>query len=210
MRRIHWPRLRRRLLIASSLLLVLLGLWVARRPLLRSLGTALLQTDPPAQADAIFILAGNAWNRAPRAAELYHAGYAPVVYCLGKQVPSLLAAAGLPYTEAELNANVLRKHHLPDSAIRLFPKGTSTWEESRAIRRHAREAGFERILIVSSDFHTRRIQYVFRDFGAAGIDARILAASSQSFDLRHWWQHEKGVIHVNNEYVKRLYYWLKY
>jgi hypothetical protein len=66
-------------------------------------------------------------------------------------------------------------------------------------------------MVLSSKLHTHRINEVFRKkLKDAGITLVVRGAPSSQFDEMHWWQSENGLIAVNNEWIKRMYYWWKY
>ena len=72
-------------------------------------------------------------------------------------------------------------------------------------------AGYERVLVISSLFHLRRIGQVFEaPFAQEGITVLLHGAPSDQFDEARWWQYEEGLIMLNNEYVKLLYYAWRY
>jgi hypothetical protein len=103
------------------------------------------------------------------------------------------------------------RHGVPDSLAVALDKGTSTWEESGFILEDARANGYDTVMILSSRFHLRRIAYVFRErFRAQGITVVLQGAPNGPFDDERWWDAEEGLLFVNNEYVKLVYYLLKY
>ena len=44
----------------------------------------------------------------------------------------------------------------------------------------------------------------------AGVDLIIRAAKNSRFNELEWWKTEEGLIAINNEWIKTLYYWWKY
>ena len=76
---------------------------------------------------------------------------------------------------------------------------------------HARKKGFGTIVVITTDLHTRRVKRVFaKRFEGSGINVLVNAAPSSEYDPEHWWDSEPGLLMVNNEYVKTLYYFLKH
>lgn len=209
---IHLPRLRRRIQRWGLFFAAVFALWAFRYPLLRWAGNGLEVVDPPARADAIFVLAGGPFERATQAAVLFRAGYAPSVYALGAQLDekaSIIKDAEI--SEAAVTALQLRREGVPAGAIELFPEGTSTFEEAQAILALARQRAWKRILVVSTLHHTARIRWVFDELTRVGDpEVRILGASPPGYDPENWWRSEDGLIWVFNEYAKLLYYRLKY
>ena len=70
---------KRKVLLGSFLFFLAAGgaSYLFRRPILAWIGTYLVVSDPLGKADAIEILSGAALQRARKAAELYHEGWAP-------------------------------------------------------------------------------------------------------------------------------------
>jgi uncharacterized SAM-binding protein YcdF (DUF218 family) len=189
------------------------ALFLLRFPLLRAAGNFLIREDLLAPADAIVVLAGDPEERMRFGAELYQKGLAPVVVCTGELVSGSLQAVGLKVTDAQLGRIALVRHGMDSANVILLEKGTSTWEESDAVRVMAKEKGWKRVIVVSSAFHTRRVGWVFKKkFAREGIEVLIAGArpSSNDYQVSAWWQSEKGLLFVNNEYVKLIYYRLTY
>ncbi|MEM0996002.1 MAG: YdcF family protein [Bacteroidota bacterium] len=192
-------------------LVVLLLLFGLRGPLLRGLGGFLVVEDPAERCDAIFVLSGNAQDRGQEAARLYHAGYAPTVVCLGGESNPALELYGIFVSTAEITRSVLQEAQVPEADIELLEEGTSTYEEFVAISEWCHRRSWDKIMVVSSRFHTRRIHAFFRlRLHFSGIQMVLRGARDRVFEEETWWKSEPGLIFVNNEYVKLLYYWLKY
>lgn len=204
----RWPRWLRVLL---TLAVVCLAAWVLRYPLLQAAGDRLIRADTECTANAIYVLGGSPFDRGTRAGELLVQGCAPVAYCTGSNISAINKAEGRMLTEADLTrAAALRAGSTPAMVLPL-PYGTSTYEEATGVLRHARSKGYTTILLVTTDFHTRRVGRVFRErFKGSGINVLVHAAPSSDYDTEGWWKSEQGLLMVNNEYVKTLYYFLKY
>ncbi|MEX1132471.1 MAG: ElyC/SanA/YdcF family protein, partial [Flavobacteriales bacterium] len=159
----------------------------------------------------IYVLGGSPLERGERGAELLLEGLAPVVYCTGELVPTTLLTLGLTHTEGELSRYAAIEAGADSSMVQALNVGTSTFEEADAIIAHAQQAGYSHITIVSTEFHLRRVRRVFRKRAKdTGVSIHVLAAASQRYDSARWWESEEGLLMVNNEYVKLLYYWLRY
>ena len=145
------------------------------------------------------------------AADLYHRNLFPLVITMGESINPSLAALEIDLTDAQLTRNVLLDAGVDSSAIRVINRGTSTYEESEQILGYATREGFQRIMVISSQLHTRRVKKVFKTkFKNAGIDVVIKGAPPLSYEIDHWWESEEAMIYVNNEYMKLLYYGWKY
>ena len=198
----------RGVLLAAAIFLLL---FLFRHPLLRATGNFLITDTPAGHADVAYVLGGAAWDRGREAARLYHAGVVQHFVCTGSQVPGDLEALGLDITEGGVTRKVMIDGGVPADSIVQLDRGTSTMEEADALLDVARNAGIDTVVIVSHAFHLRRIRFVFEDrFRDAGITVLLHGSPSDSFDEQRWWETESGLMIVFNEYVKLLYYHLKY
>jgi hypothetical protein len=118
---------------------------------------------------------------------------------------------GIERTEAEQTRMVALRAGVPDTMAIAIKRGTSTYEECGVILSDALRAGHDTVMILSSRFHMRRIAYVFRQrFQEKGITVVLHGAPNSDYDEDRWWESEEGLLMVNNEYVKLVYYRLKY
>jgi uncharacterized SAM-binding protein YcdF (DUF218 family) len=98
---------------------------------------------------------------------------------------------------------------MPDSLIRVLKTGTSTREEAELILDYSRDLGLKKVMVVSDKFHTHRVEQVFRDkLEDAGIELVLRGAPSSRYSEDQWWAGEAGLLMVNNEYIKLVYYFL--
>lgn len=195
----------------TVVLFLFLLLYLFRIPILRGLGNHLVDTDEPQQVEAIMVLGGNSKDRGAEAARLYQKGFADHFVCTGGNVPGVLEVIDTVLYEAQITQIWMEHEGIPSSKIELLLEGTSTWEEAEALERLCKEKGWKKVMILSSMFHMNRVRFVFEDrFEAAGIEVLFCGAPSSRYDEKVWWQSEEGLLMVNNEYVKLIYYWLKY
>ncbi|MDX9751109.1 MAG: YdcF family protein [Flavobacteriales bacterium] len=202
---------RRLLLLVLLGALVCVGLWAMRGPLLRATGRFLIVAGPELRSDAIYVLGGAPRERGEEGARLLRRGLAPMLHCTGSNIPAVLEEVGLPLTEAELSRDAALRIGADSARVHAMITGTSTWEEADAILAHARAMGHDTITVVSTEFHLRRVGWVFRKRSArTGITVLVRPAASLRYDPQRWWASEEGLIMVNNEYVKLAYYLLRY
>jgi uncharacterized SAM-binding protein YcdF (DUF218 family) len=196
---------------AIIFLLTLLA-YLFRVSILVSFSEYLQYSDSLTKADAIFVLGGNPFDRPLKAVEIYKSGYAGKVICTGGNTPLVIKALNLePMVEADLSKNTLMKQGVDSIHIVALRKGTSTKEESEEILNYCKENGYKKIIIVSDKFHTSRVNKVFRKFFKnEGIDIIISGSPSSVFNEQEWWKSEEGLIAINNEYIKHIYYFIKY
>lgn len=201
----RWPRI---LLIG---LLVLVLLWSMRIPLLRGIGQLLIVEDAPVHVDVVYALGGSSLDRGRELAVLLQQGVAPIGVTTGSNLSSALEAYGLEVSEASLTATAARRAGAPSKRIDMLVMGTSTWEEAAAVLDDARRRGADTIVVITTEFHTRRVARVFRKrFEGSGITVLVHGARASDYDPERWWTSEEGLIMVNNEYMKLLYYAITY
>lgn len=177
-------------LLALGMIVILLGaIWLLRHPLLRVAGEMHVVDEAPQPSDAIVVLGNDTYwgERAARAAELYRGRWAPRVIASGAYIR--------PYaTIADLIRRDLIERGVPADAAIAFSHFTgSTREEAYAVRRLMREKGWKRLIVVTSNYHTRRARYIYRRVLDPDMQVRVVAAPDSSYDPRAWWQSRIGL-----------------
>ncbi len=197
----------------TVLFLLGLAMWMLREPLMRGVGDFLIETDEDCHGDVMYVLGGAPFDRGNAAAQLIRYGCVTKAYCTGSNIQQAEKAMGRTITEADLTvaAAVRSRGGVDPARILPFRYGTSTQEEAEGALHHAMGLGVDTIVVLSTEFHTRRVGQVFRKrFEGSGITVKVLAAKSTEYDPNAWWKSEQGLLMVNNEYVKTLYYAFKY
>ncbi len=198
-----------RLLLSLGALVIVV--WVFRITILQRIGSFLIRTDATCKADALYVLGGAPLDRGSFSSRVLDEGCVPVAYFTGENVPQSFKAEGRSVTEADLGRSAAIRAGADPARVLPFPYGTSTWEEAAGVLRHARNKGFDTVLVLTTDFHTRRVGKVFHQrFEDSGITVLVRAAPSSEYDPAAWWTSEEGLLMVNNEYVKSLYYAITY
>ena len=160
----------------------------------------ILVVDAPERADVILVLAGETEHRPARALELLSQGYGRRVMI---DVPA--AAKTYGYTEVELARKYV--HDLPQAAsVEICPiEGLSTKDESHDAERCLAHEEGKRILIVTSDFHTRRALSIFRHEVRGKSFSTAAAYEDTQFGAR-WWTHRQWAKTCLDEWL-RLVWW---
>lgn len=186
-----------RLLLLLCFVCFLLALYLVRHPLLRLAGGFWIVDEAPLPADAIVILGDDNFNadRAARATELYKAGWAPRIVASGRYLR--------PYASiAELEEHDLIGRGVPQSAIvRFAHRAENTKDEAAALAQLISSHGWKRILLVTSNYHTRRSQYLAEREFPAGTVLRVLAAPDSDYDPHDWWRTRGGLKIFSHECV---------
>jgi uncharacterized SAM-binding protein YcdF (DUF218 family) len=177
-----------RLLVLLVFIAFLAFLYVLRRPLMGFAGEFWIVNDPAVQSDVIVVLGDDnyAGDRAFHAAELYRSGMAPVVVASGRM---LRQNAGI----ADLLEHDLQSFGVPASSIVKFPhRAANTREEAEALSGLISSRGWKRVLLVTSNYHTRRALFIFDRIMPAGVSVRVSGARDSEFDPAHWWTTRQG------------------
>lgn len=186
-------------LLALAVLILLL--WVARSPLLRAAGQFWVVDDAPQPSDAIIILSDdNYWgDRATRAAELFHDGWSSRVVASGRFLRSYASMA-------EIIDKDLISHGVPEqNIIRFTHHSDSTFEEAVALRGLIAQRGWQKVIVVTSNYHTRRTRYICRHVFSPGVDLRVIAARDKDFEPEYWWTNRIGRKIFLHEMLGMLY-----
>jgi uncharacterized SAM-binding protein YcdF (DUF218 family) len=178
-----------RFLCLIAFLALLFVLYLARDPLLRFVGGLLVVDDSPRASDAIVLLGDDNYDadRASRAAELLKAGWAPHVVASGRYLR--------PYASiVELERRDLIDRGVPATAIiPLAHRATDTREECAVIGQLAGARAWKRVLLVTSNYHTRRAEYICSRLLPAGIELHVLAAADSEYSPDNWWHSREAV-----------------
>jgi uncharacterized SAM-binding protein YcdF (DUF218 family) len=200
-------------LVTTTLLLVAIvgGVWLERAPLLRGAADLWIVSDPVTPADAVAVLGGDLEVRPFVAAELYKKGLVPKV--LVSLVPDGRSSTigGIP-GHTELNRMVLLKLGVPATAIGMFGEANeSTKDEAVALKDWAERNGVSRIIVPTEVFSARRVRWIFgREFAGSSVGVEIAAFEAPNYSRAEWWKSAGGIITFQNEFMKYLYYRLKY
>jgi len=161
-----------------------------------------LVVDAPQPSDVILVLAGETEHRPARALQLLDQGY-------GRRVVMDVPVAAKIYGVNEMQFAEKYVGSLPEAAaLRICPiKGLSTREESHDAEKclaNADVAG-SRILIVTSDYHSRRALSIFRH-ELPGKTFSVAAARDDSEFGTRWWTHREWAKTCTGEW-ERLLWW---
>jgi uncharacterized SAM-binding protein YcdF (DUF218 family) len=186
-----------RLLFWGGVLAVLGILYLLREPVLRLTGEILIVEADPAEADAIFILGDDNYSadRATRAAELYRDRWAPHIVASGRYLR--------PYvTIADLMQRDLTERGVPAAAVLRLPSyAENTRQEANVLLRVTREKKWKRVLVVTSNYHSRRARLIFDRVFGGEAEVRLIPARDGTYDPKSWWRTRLGVKHFFSEAV---------
>ena len=178
---------------------------------------ALITEAPLDKADAILVLGGAATykERTHEATRLFFEGRSQRILITNDNHRGPWSSAeqrNLFFYERSWEE--LKNAGVPDENIEVVLKPVAgTYEEAEVIRDYAQQQGLHSILIVTSPYHSRRALWVFsRVFRDTGIRIGLISArpGSESPPPATWWLSVKGWKSVPTEYVKMIYYVVKY
>jgi len=175
-------------------------------------GHWLVVSDPLGNAQAIVVLSGDVPFRAIEAASIYRNGRALEVWITRGIRPSreaALAKLGIQFVRGETyNKQVLQKLGVPADAIRLLNKGVrNTEEEVQLIAHELKRAGGERVILVTSKPHTRRVKTIWHALVGDSAEAIVRHAKEDPFDPRRWWRNTKDALAVSREVFGMMNVW---
>jgi hypothetical protein len=183
--------------------------YVARIPIFHFLGNYLIKENAIQSKQVCFVLSGNAYDRGNKTIELYNKKYISHIYCTGGNISNDLKAAGILKKESELQKDFLVKNKIADSCITLLPEGTSSQEEILLINNYCLKNNIQNAIVLSGKFHTRRLYSIIKK-SKTKINYTIVGSNSSLYNEYEWWKNEYGLIALNNEYIKLMYYKWKY
>ena len=160
----------------------------------------MLVVDAPQPSDVILVLAGETDRRPARALQLLDQGY-------GRRVVIDVPVAAKIYDSTLLQLAEKYVQDRPQAAsVGICPiEGLSTREESHDVERCLASEPGSRILIVTSEFHTRRALEIFRHEVRGKSFSVAMARDESQFGTR-WWTHRQWAKTCLEEWLKTLWW----
>jgi uncharacterized SAM-binding protein YcdF (DUF218 family) len=83
---------------------------------------------------------------------------------------------------------------VPEGRVLTLSSGAAgTAEEIRQMEALLKQRGWKRVLLVASNYRTRRVRLLARKIlGPSGIEFQVIAAPDSEFPLDHWWRTRGG------------------
>lgn len=187
--------------IGLALAAVVVFAVVLHSAIFAALGGYLVQSEPPQKADIILVLGGD-WsgNRILRAADLVREGYAPKVLVSGP--------AGIyGRYESDLEIPFAIQHGYPQAYFEAFENHShSTMDEASMTISRLRQMGAKNVLLVTSNFHTRRAGKIYRH-QAPDLTFDVVSAPDPDFSPSNWWHEREGRKTFLIEWMKTVAEW---
>jgi uncharacterized SAM-binding protein YcdF (DUF218 family) len=180
---------------------------------LSRLGTFLVVQDPLEKADVIFVLGGTRFERPLEAVDLYNEGWAPRIM-LFRQVRDFgeieLLKRGFDFMlESDVQADALRRMGVPPDAVIILGERDNTKEEAQEIHDQVIANRWSRIIIVTSQQHTRRARLVAsRKLDGTGVKVIVRGSRYDRTDPEYWWRDRPTLRFTIFEAQRLLGYWI--
>lgn len=169
-----------------------------------AVGEWLVVNQTPRPSDVIIVLGGGPPERVQKAVALFEEGYAP----------GLLMSGGAVYRSHESQAAMMAKQAerlgVPARAIILESRSQTTYQNARDTERILVARHFHSAIVVSSDYHMRRVMLVFTAaYRHTGIRLTFTAAPDRAFQPTRWWANRSSAYITVSEYAKYLVNWVQ-
>lgn len=158
----------------------------------------LVVDEQPTEAEVIITLSGDI-GRLGKAADLYHKGYSNKV---------MLSNTAEPGTTPE-EAVALG---VPEQDLLLEKEATSTYTNAHYTKGLMIEKGFDSAIVVSSDYHMRRVKLIFDQvYKSSGINLTYVSSLRND---QAWYRDKENILYTIKEWIKlpayglRLYKWI--
>jgi len=187
------------------------GGWLVREPVLVGAADLWIVSDSITRADAIVVLGGGVETRPYAAAELWRRGFADKIL-ISQGSEERAASTGDIVLHSELNREKLLKLGVPVGAIETFGTANkSTRDEAVALREWSERNAASVFIIPTEIFPARRVRWIFhRAFMGTGVRIEVPSVEPQGYTRWNWWKTQKGLVAFRTEFLKYMYYRLKY
>lgn len=177
----------------------------------------LIVNTAPFPADAIVVLSGSSVinERVQYAAKLYREGRSRKIVLTNDNVQGGWSKTEQrnPYFYERARTELLRLGVPRESIEIVAPAVSGTHDEAISLRRHSETNGLRSILVVTSAYHSRRALWTFRRV-FKGCQTQVglepVGTGIQTPPPATWWLHLRGWLIVPTEYLKIVYYWLRF
>lgn len=180
------------------------------------MGAILYRNDHPKDnADAIWLMMGGVDVRPAAAAKAVLSKVANRIIFVTSEMSSIEEQGLLP-SEQQLTTNILKSYGVDESKITVvsdFGRVSSTVEEAEAMRKLVTTLSLrpKRLVVVTSWPHSARAGWIIeKSLKGTDIQIELLPVEAIPYDKSNWWQSERGMIFVFEEYIKWARYLIKY
>jgi uncharacterized SAM-binding protein YcdF (DUF218 family) len=212
-------RKKRKILYAGAVLgLTLVLVFVFYQPVLVSIGKWIVIDETPVKADAVVVLNTGLeiYPRIIHAADIYKQGFADLVVINGNRKTEALRKLEMKGFKPgcmwyDDMVSILRLLGVPREKVMVISAENAydTVSEALAVGDRIINAGFKRVIIATSKFHTRRAGYIWKNLFGGRLEIRTVAAGTDPYAPGRWWKSRRQVRWVLAEYGAWVYYFWK-
>jgi uncharacterized SAM-binding protein YcdF (DUF218 family) len=199
------------LFVAAIVLIGITG-FVARDEIADAAVRFLIASDSPQKSDLIYILGGNYLVRAPAGAALFRQGWAPKIL-LAREPTGFRRDGTAKENFTDVTKKILIDNGVPaDRIIEFFPATgvRSTADEAHALRLYLQAYPASKILLVTSEFHTRRARMALSRAIPSATRVLVVAVHEPGCGVTNWRETSACRHEVKTELVKFVYYFFAF
>lgn len=170
---------------------------------LRGLGQFLIEEQGPFRADAALALGGDyTCGRIVKAGELVQQDWAPKAIAsgglqmFGRQEPDLAVSCAV---QEGLPAGIF---------VPIYTNALSTSDEAEKLREPLARLGVRRLVVVTSNYHTRRAGRTLRRILGPGIAIQVVGVPDPFWSPDAWWKNREGRKTEFYEWTKTVADWV--
>ena len=193
-----WVRSRRARILAVALLAgaLVVGAYVARVPIFRAAGWALVVDEPVAPVDIVVVAVDADGAGVLEAVDLVHAGIAKRVAVFADPPDAVdreFIRRGVPYEDAAARS-ARQLASLGLTGIEQIPRVAGTEDEGEVLPGWCDQHRLRSLVIVSSRDHSRRMRRVLhRSMQGHPTRVTVRSARYSPFDPDRWWETHDGI-----------------
>jgi uncharacterized SAM-binding protein YcdF (DUF218 family) len=184
--------------------------WVERTRLLQWVADLWIVSDELAPADAVAVFGGGIEDRPFAAAEYYRRGLAKRVLLSNVHIGPAEHIGAMP-TQVTATREILFKLGVPETAVEVFGNELSnTHDEVLALHAWVQRTGTRSIIVPTEIFPARRVRWMLHHIFSEDIAIHVVALDLPLYRRDDWWEHEEGIVSLQNEILKYVYYRFRY
>ena len=201
--------IRRRAAIALVIVLSLLG---TATLILRQAGAWLIVEDPIQASPVLVVLGGRGPLRSMEGARLYKQGVVHEIWLTKGAVSAdeiELRKLGIEFVqESTYSRMLLERLEVPAAAIRMLPdRNENTAQEVRTVARELNRAGYGRVIIVTSSYHTRRVKALWRKLVGEQPQLIVRYTPEDPVNPYRWWRDSADGMAITREWFGLFNAW---
>jgi uncharacterized SAM-binding protein YcdF (DUF218 family) len=193
--------------VALAAFLSAAGLTVGfHRTLLTAAGDWLIVSDPLQKTDAAIVLSGEESEglRVRGGVDLYKAGWVRKLVLSGTR--SSFGRYETDYSSALAISLGVPK----DDMLIVTHRMRNTYDEAKVLLPVLEERGLRSVIVVTSNYHTRRARMLFREAIGDRVQVRVYPVHSEWFAPDAWWQSREGLKTFLLESTKIVDAWVEH